>query len=465
MSGLFSGLELGKRALTTHQLWLNTIGHNIANVNTPGYSRQRVITATSDPYEHAVGPVGTGIKAVNISHIRDLFLNQQYRQENELLGRWNTMDKTLTQIEAIFAEPSDDSLGGMINDFWDSWSDLANNPENSGRRNSLKEKTNVLTTGFHRIYSQLVDLKNNVDDEVALTIKNVNSLADEIALLNLQISRFELGDKNANDLRDKRDLLVDELSEYVNVNVIEKDNGLATVYIGSLAIVEGTSSFNLDTYKSGAGTATTNQIVWKGTTKSIKILDGKIKGALELRDNIIPEYLQALDDMAEALVTNVNALHQTGYGLNGTTTGLDFFNSTRISAADISLSGEIDNNINNIAASQSGEVGDNTNALAISDLRSSLMLSRNTSTISEFYQSLIGKIGVDTSKARNLKENYELLVGQLENSRQSVQGVSLDEEMAQMIKYQHAFDAAARIITTMDQALETVISGMGVVGR
>lgn len=465
MAGLFSGLEIGKRALSTHQLWLNTIGHNIANVNTPGYTRQRVAITSSDPFEHRLGPVGTGVRAVNINHIRDLFLGQQYRQDNKQLGRWNAMDKTLAQIEALFAEPSNESLGGLINEFWDSWSDLANNPENSGGRNSLKEKTNLLTTAFHRIYNRLNDLKNNVDEEISLTIEEVNIRTDEIASLNAKISRIESGGENANDLRDKRDLLIDELSEYVDVNMREMDNGQATVYIGSLAIVDGASAYRLDSYKTGAGASSISQIVWEGTTKSIKVLNGQFKGSIDLRDKVIPEYLKALDDMASAFVTSVNALHRTGYGLDGTTTGIDFFNSTRISAGDISLSGDIANDINNIAASLSGEVGDNRNALAISDLRNSMLMSRGTSTISGFYQSLIGKIGVDTSKAQNLKEDFELLVAQTDNSRQSVQGVSLDEEMAQMIKYQHAFDAAARIITTMDQAMEVVISGMGVVGR
>ena len=298
-----------------------------------------------------------------------------------------------------------------------------------------------------------------------MSIEDVNTRADEIASLNAQISRTESGGENANDLRDKRDLLIDELSQYVDVNTIEMENGQATVFIGSLAIVDGTSSYRLGTHKAGAGATAVNEIVWEGTKRSIKVLNGQLKGAVDLRDSVIPEYLQALDDMAEALVTNVNALHQTGYNLDGTTTGIDFFNPTHISAANISLSGDIANDVNNIAVSLSGEVGDNRNALAISDLRNSLLMSRGTMTISGFYQSLVGKIGMDTGKSQNLKEDYELLVTQTENSRQSVQGVSLDEEMAQMIKYQHAFDAAARVITTMDEALDVVINGMGLVGR
>lgn len=464
MAGLFGGLEIGKRALATHQLWLNTIGHNIANVNTPGYTRQRVRIVPTHPFDHPVGSVGTGVTAVNVSHIRDLFLSQQFRQESKSLGRWTAAEKTLTQIEALFGEPNENSLSGLMNDFWNSWMDLEKNPNNSGARHALKGQTNLLTTGFRRIYRQLKELRTAVDNDIAVTLEKVNVMAEEIASLNIQISRCELGGANANDLRDKRDLLIDQLSEFANVNVAEGDTGMATVHIGSLAIVDGTSSFRIGTYKLNAGATMINDIVWEGTNKSIKILDGQLKGLLDTRDEVIPRYLQALDDMAEALITNVNALHRTGYGLDGST-GRDFFDSTSTSAADIRLSKEIEDNVDRIAASKSGEEGDNTNAQAIADLRDSRLMQRGTITISEFYQALMGEIGVETGKAQNLKESFELLVAQLENARQSVQGVSLDEEMIQMIKFQHAFDAAARVITAMDEALDTVINRMGAVGR
>ena len=183
-----------------------------------------------------------------------------------------------------------------------------------------------------------------------------------------------------------------------------------------------------------------------------------------MRDTIIPKYLDDLNILAETLVAEVNAVHQLGYDLNNTT-GLNFFDENFLSAGNLRLSQDVLNNVTRIAASQSGAVGDNSNAQAIADLRKSLFMTRGTATMEEFYNTIVGQIGIDTNKAVQLKENYTLLVGQLENARQSVQGVSLDEEMAQMIKYQHAFDAAARVITTVDQALEMVILNMGIVGR
>ena len=464
MAGLFDGLELGKRALNTHQLWLNTIGHNIANVNTPGYTRQRVNISTTPPQELPQGMVGTGVSADNIRHVRDLFLNRQYRNENKSLGQWTGQEKILSQIEALFTEPNAESLGDLLDKFWAGWSDLANNPESVGARTALKEQTNLLTSGFHRIYSNLQDLRKSVDVEIVLTVDNVNSLASEIASINQQIARTELGGQKANDLRDRRDYLIDQLSEFVDVNVAEQKNNTATVYIGSLAIVDGTTSFRIDTRKVGAGEVTSSEIVWEGTTRTIKNLNGQLKALVDARDQIVPQYLSKLDAMAQALITNVNTQHQKGIGLDGSI-GLNFFDPRNFGAATISLNDTIANNVIKIAASQGGEVGDNVNALAIADLKNASVLMRNTASLSEFYNSLIGEIGVNTGKAKNLKENYELLVGQLDNARQSVQGVSLDEEMAQMIKYQHAFDAAARVITTMDQALETVIKGMGIVGR
>ena len=464
MAGLFDGLELGKRALSTHQLWLNTIGHNIANANTPGYTRQRVTTTTTVPYDTRFGPVGTGVTATDIYQVRDLFLNQQYRQESQALGQWTSMEKTMTQIEALFSEPNDNSLSDQMDLFWNAWSDLAGNPESLAARSALKEQTNLMTSSFHRLYNQLSELKESVDNDIELSVQQVNQLSSELASLNMKIARSELGGENANDLRDKRNYLIDQLAELVNVNVAEQENGTATVYIGSLAIVDGSESFNIGTYKAGAGATSISEIVWEGSSKEVKILGGQIKGLLDTRDNAVPEYMKALDDMAATLIQNVNNLHQTGYGLDGDT-GLNFFDSNYTSAGNIKLADDIDNDVSRIAVSLSGEVGDNRNALAIAELRNERLMSRGSATISEFYSGLMGQVGIETSTATSSRENYELLVGQIESSRQSVQGVSLDEEMTQMIKYQQAYDAAARVITVMDEALETVINGMGLVGR
>ncbi len=465
MSGLFNGLEIGKRALATSQLWLNTIGHNIANVNTPGYTRQRVNITSTYPLRHKVGPVGTGVTAVNIEHMRDLFLNNQFRNENTSLGNWSAISKTVSQIENLFNEPNDNSLGDLINTFWDTWGEFASSTDPDTVRDTLRTNTNNLTSAFHRIYNEIVDLKKSVNADIELSIAQINTYTTEIASLNRQISHTELGIEKANDLRDQRDLLIDKLSQYVNVNVVEQNNGTATVLIGALTIVEGNHSFNLDTIKSRSGSVAINEIVWEGSKSPIKITDGELKGLLDTRDEIIPDYLASLDEIAQTIVTNVNELHRTGYNPAGDT-GINFFDPEGLSAENISLSDDIQNNSFNIAAAIDIDApGDNRNALAIADLKHARLMKKDTITIAGYYQSFVGAMGVEVSQANNLQNSYKLLVEQLENSRQSVQGVSLDEEMAQMIKYQHAYDAAARVITSMDQALSTVIKDMGIVGR
>ena len=324
MAGLFDGLEMGKRALATHQLSLNTVGHNISNVNTPGFTRQRVNITTTYPQEHPAGHVGTGVQAMDIIQIRDLFLNRQFRENSKALGQWTSMEKTLTQVESIFTEPNDNSLSDLLDQFWTSWSDLANNPESMAARAALVEHTNLLTSGFNRLYRQLSDLQKSVDNDVVMTVQKVNDMSEEIASLNQQIARAELGGQKANDLRDKRDLLIDELSQYVDINSVEQKNNTATVYIGSLAIVDGVTAFRIGTKKTVSGDTTTSAIVWEGTTKEIKNLNGELLGLVQTRDEVLPGYMSKLDEMAQALISSVNALHQTGFGLDGST-GLNFF--------------------------------------------------------------------------------------------------------------------------------------------
>jgi len=464
MSGLFSGLELGKRALATHQLWLNTIGHNISNVNTPGYTRQRVSITTTYPQEHSAGMVGTGVTATDIRNIRDLFLNQQYRDESKSLGQWTSKEKMLTRIESIFTEPSTDSLGNLMEQFWTSWSELGNNPESIAARTALKEQANLLADGFHHRYEQLVELQDSIDIDVRLIVDKVNNYTDEIAALNKQISRMEFGEYSANDLRDRRDLLIDQLSQYIDVNTSEQINGATLVYVGAMMIVDDSDAIHIATRDRAGNGTVISDIVWEGTATAIKSLNGELKGLVETRDQSIPKYLNNLDELAKTLITQVNNIHQAGYDLNNTT-GINFFDGSFLSAGNIRLSQDITNDVTKIAASVSGAVGDNSNAVAIADLRKSLFMTRGTATMEEYYNTMVGQIGIETNTATQMKENHTLMVEQLENSRQSVQGVSLDEEMAQMIKYQHAFDAAARVITTFDEALNTVVNKMGIVGR
>ncbi len=464
MPGLFQGLELGKRALLTHQTYLQTIGHNIANVNTPGYSRQRVSISSTFPEHNAIGTIGTGVAVTDIRQVRDLFLGEQFRKENKSLGQWSYKHKIMSQIEAVFGEPNSNTLSDLLNDFWDGWDDLSTNPSSTSPRVALIENANLLTNRFHEVAAQLNTLRDAIDGNLVAMTSNINSLTADVARLNGQIKKQELGGGRANDLRDVRDQLIDELSEYIDVNTIEQKDGQVRVFIGAMEIVNGVDQVNINTRVFNDNGTITHQLVWENSNMVVGNTNGQFKGLLDARDDIVPRYLEQLDILAQELIQQVNSLHSTGYGLDGST-GVDFFDSACTGAASISLNTALAQNPDRIAASASGEEGDNTIALAIQDLRNQRVMENNTTTMSDYYNSVIGKLGVEAHGAQSLSENYELLVHQVLSARESVQGVSLDEEMTNLVKFQHAYDAAARVITTMDEALDMVILRMGVTGR
>ena len=467
--GLFQSLETGKRALLAHQMSLTTIGQNIANVDTPGYTRQRARLASTDPLNTSLGAIGTGVNVVDVRHTRDLFLSAQLRQEAKSLGQWSYREKILGQVETMFNEPSDEALRGHLDDFWNSWSQLANAPDSRTSRNDVLAKANILVNDFHQLSGQLNTLKASINDDLAVRVKEVNQYGAEIADLNRQITRVELDGSHANDLRDRRDLLIDRLSPLVDVNVTEDKTG-ARVYIGAVVIVDGANYYPIATDRKFVNGAFKSDVVLAGSKSPVKNANGELFGLLEARDKVIPTYLDRLDTLARTIAERVNSVHVTGYGLRPggggpAPTGTNFFMTSSVSAASIAIDGGVQNDPSLIAASQTGEPGDAAIALTISGLRSARVMSGGSLTFGESYASLVGDVGVDTRQASNYKDTSSLVSHQLENARQSVQGVSLDEEMTNLIRSQHAYDAAARIITTIDQAFTTVISGMGVVGR
>jgi flagellar hook-associated protein 1 FlgK len=466
MPGLFQGLEIGKRALLSHQVYLQTIGHNIANVNTPGFTRQRVRISASYPESLTYGQVGTGIRVDDVRHVRDMFLRQQYREANKSFGQWSYKEKTLAQIESLFNEPQDNALNEQLNDFWDAWSELSLSPESSPPRKMVLEQARTLINGFHQLSGQLTKLREATDRDLTGMVERINGLTSEIANLNQQIKSQELGGTRANDLRDERDRLTDELSLIIDVRTREKANGASIVYMGAMVLVDGSDSFDLGTRLVQEGDLITHDLVWKGTEVRLTNINGELAGLLQTRDEIIPQYLDQLNRLARSLVQEINRIHRSGYGYQNNLTDVNFFDPTYTDAATIRLNPEIEFDLNKIAASSAPDApGDNSIALQLAGLRDRPLLSDNTATLNDFYNGLIGGLGIESQEAKSFTDNYELLSHQADNARQAVEGVSLDEEMANMVKFQHAYDAAARVITTMDQALDVVITQMGIVGR
>jgi len=462
---LFGGLEAGKRALLSHQYELTTIGHNISNADTRGYTRQRVMLETTPAYISTDGKYGTGVRIATVQQTRDMFLSMQYREENGSRGFWDSMERTMSQVENVLLEPTDNALNDMIGNFFNAWQQLTTAADSQTARSTLREQAQLLINGFRQNAQRLDSIIGNLDEDVSARVTEINEIASTVAQINRQIAFSELDGNTANDLRDLRDRLIDDLSGLVDVRVLEQPTGAVRVFIGAMEFV-GTDHYRpLETKVDSTATRVNHTVIWQGSQIELKNFGGELQALIEARDEVLPEFISRLDNLAASLVREVNAIHRTGYGANNQT-GINFFNPQGLTAATIDLSQDIKNDVSAIAASSAANSpGNNITALAIAELKSALTLENNSSTFNEYYASLVGLVGVRARQATDSKENFNLVVDQLEFARQSVQGVSLDEEMANIIRAQHAYDAAAKVITTIDQAIGTIINELGVGGR
>ena len=460
MPDIYGILNVARGALLTQQRAIDVTGHNIANVNTPGYSRQRVNMQTNTPIPFSPGQMGTGVNAVEIQRIYDRFLGVQISNENQNLGRWDAQKGSIEKVEMILDETSGYGLSQAMSEFWNAWQDLANNPSGHTERTLLKTKSEILANTFNKTYSDLQQIQKDTDDSIKGTIQEINLITDQIADLNQQISEIEVTGQNANDLRDSRDLLLNELSSMIDITTSEGDNGKVTVLVsGGRPLVQGNSSWDLSTETNVSGL---QDIVWldgSGNSANItnSISGGKLKGWIEARDASIPGYLSSLDDLAATIISEVNTLHQGGFDLNSNSEE-PFFTGT--SASHIAVNPSIVNNVNLIATSGTagGVPGDNSTAIAIANLQYAHTMSSGTATFDDYYNSVVSDVGNDVQTASTNFDHQTSMVNHLNNYRESISGVSLDEEMINLIKFQHAYDAAAKLITTVDELLNTVIN-------
>lgn len=638
--GNFFGLEIGKRSIMTHQTLLSITGHNVANANTPGYTRQMAEVVTTPPF-HApvlfhstkIGQLGTGVQITAINRLRDAFVDAQIRHENKSAGYWESLQNTLDKVEVILNEPSKDGLRGVMDKFWESWQTLSLNPESEAARSVTAQRGMALAEAFNHTYRQLKELREDVNMQVQIKVDEINSLGKQIADLNRQIMAIVAEGKQPNDLMDKRDLLLDQLSKIANIAVHNRENGLISVDVGDGTLVEGIYNFNLTTRQDEQGM---HLVTWEETGLRLRVNGGEIRGLLDARGQtsletgvspykeLIPTMLEDLNQLARTIILRTNDLHRGGYTLNNKANdpstpyseitypdGINFFTMPAVGetvdnwAKFMSVNPLIEADPKNIAAASHvtwGEdgsklnFGDGANALKIARLKHDLnrneyqfdltdltinfpnetmagyltiqytdpndplvtlstvieitapgpgdnafkdltdlaqaiqkQLDSNTDlktdqvpvyvrcdgrgltfyspsasfvgvadgdvtdpahpllftvtatfqagpaapetglledmTGDDFWRSLCADVGVQSQEAQRMLNNEEILLNQLENKRQSLSGVSLDEEMTNMIKFQHAYNAGARFITTIDEQIDVIINRMGLVGR
>jgi flagellar hook-associated protein 1 FlgK len=360
-------------------------------------------------------------------------------------------------LELIFNEPSNTGLSNALTTFWKDLQELAKKPEDMSARSVVKEQGVVLAKSFRHVYGQITQLQHDLNQQLDIKVDEINSTAHQIADLNDQIGKISaLGDQ-PNDLLDQRELLVQKLSTLTNIEISSDTVNQYNITISGRSLVSGTQVTELYT-EANPDHQGLSDVKWTDNHENVQFRNGSVLGVLEVRDDEITSYQNNLNDLASAMINEINKIHQVGYGLNGGT-GIAFF--TGDSAENIDVSQDVQLDIRNIAASLSAQPGDGENATAMASLFQKQILNAGTATFANYYSSMIARLGVDGQKAQTMSSNQELLVSHLQEKQDSVAGVSLDEEMANMIKFQNAYNAAARLMTTMNDLLDNLINRMG----
>lgn len=467
MRSAFSGLDIAYRALQAQQQAIDVVNHNIANANTPGYSRQTAILATTPPYtiptisrNTSAGQMGTGVAVIDVQRTRYSLFDYQIRGESQTLGKWEKTRDALSQVEVIFNEPSGSGLNSLLSKFWQAWQDLTNAPQDAGARSALAEQADSLAVAFNRNYIQLTNIQQDLDSQIRVGADQINDFADRIASLNVQIAQVELVGQRANDLRDQRDLLLDQLSSLVKVSYSETPEGAVNVFLGSRVLVTRGTTERVTTTTDANGFAS---IIWQDDGSAASVTDGQLYGLQQARDLEIPQFVNDLQSLSGQLITQVNTLHRTGFGLDNST-GLDFFNGS--GANDMAVNPVLKTNPERIAtAAAADSPGDNSVGLAIAGLQRALTMNGGTSDFGKFFAAMVSRLGVGSQRAEMMASNQKLLVDHLTRQRDSLSGVSLDQETTLLIEHQRAYEAAARVINTVDELLDKLINGTGLVGR
>lgn len=514
MRSTFMGLETSRSGLFTQQSALYTTGHNISNTNTLGYSRQRVNMQATPGFPTAglntpyfPGHMGTGVEAHSVQRIRDEFVDRQFRQETNKLGYWQSTTKSISQMEDIMSEPSEFGINQAFTEFWKSMEDVIADPKDTAARQVMISKGQSLAESFNYMDTQLKLIQGNIGNEINVVTGEANSLLKQIADLNRQIQSIEPNGYMPNDLYDARDILLDRLNEIIPVSIsYEKSGGNAlAIAEGSMTVIfrptngsaaielvkgkDYTTLQTLDTADQAIngevdepntngyfGFKEISVVGIDGTTSPINYNQlepskGKLLSLIDAYGHsngkgIYPEMLTQLDLLANEFATVFNTQHKLGADLNGDM-GEDFFvinntTSTAITARNISVGIKEPKKL--AVSDTPGEESNNKNMLTLSALQSAVQGNLQGGTFQTFYKSLIGDLGVKGQQAKTLEFNTTTIHLQIENNRAAHNSVSLDEEMTNMITFQQAYNANARMITLIDETLDKIINGMGRVG-
>ncbi|HEY1790731.1 MAG TPA: flagellar hook-associated protein FlgK [Verrucomicrobiae bacterium] len=461
MLGLLGTLNLAGQSMETQMTGVSVAGQNLANVNTAGYTRQTVDIETSPDIMTGIGPQGTGAEAVSIQQAVDSLLNGQIQGQQSVNGYWNAQQSGLQSVQDDLNEflssntSSSSSSGGatssglssLLSNVFNDFQSVATSPTSIGARQTLISDAQSLATAFNQINSGLEQESTTLNTSLSDNVDSANPLLSGIASLNQQISAAQFGGGNANDLLDERQQDLNNLAQLTDITTTNGANGAVNVSIGGQTLVSGNQvSETLQTYDPGNG----NLLVQTSGGVPLTLTGGSMQGTIDARDGTLASLQSSINTLASSLITEVNSVYTTGYGLNGTT-GANFFYGS--DAASISVNTGLANDPSSFQAAASASTNDNTVALELANLADAPQSSLQNETFGDSFDQTVGTFGDSLQTANDQVGNQTAVTSMLTNQQSSISGVSLDQEMTNLLSFQQAYEASAELVTTVNQML------------
>ncbi|MDL2275290.1 flagellar hook-associated protein FlgK [Desulfosarcina sp. OttesenSCG-928-G10] len=461
MASINGILNTARTGLIAQQRAIDVTAVNIANANTDGYTRQRVSFQTGASVYSSGITFGTGVQINrNVERVYDEFLDARITAARADAGYWDSQLETLKKTEMIFGETTGYGLNSAMTDFWNAWQELSNNPSGYVERAMLLGESQRLAETFNNLSSGLKQIQKDSDTNIVHTVADINAITAEIADLNEKIVGIEVSGQSANTFRDQRDRRLQELSGLIGISSFEAANGSITVSLpnGGYSLVEGFNSWALQTERNP--TTEYHDVQWvsrngTATTVTDLISNGQLKGWIDARDTTIQGYADDLDAMAVAIRDAVNNRHRTGTDLDSGS-GNVFFSGTDASTLAVAI-----DDVRKIAAAGPGEAvpGGSQNAINIANLQNArLSIGTNTVTANDFYNALVNRVANDVLGAENSRSYQSGIALQLSSYREEISGVSMDDEMIDLVQFQNAYNASAKMVTVVDEMLQTLIN-------
>lgn len=473
-SSISSILSVASSALTAQRSAMEVTSHNIANASTEGFSRQRPVLEPGTPLRTPQANLGTGVRLENVDRVRDSLVDVTVRRESSAESEFQQRADFLGRVESLLGEPSDAGLGATMDRFFNAFSDLANDPTSSSARTVVRERGRQLAETFNRFDQGLETVRDDARKRLDARVSRLNRLADRVAGLNRDIVAAESGGNTAGDLRDQRDLALDEIAKIVDVQVREDPTGSVKLYAGGTAFVDGATTRKLEVADPSVSPTSQLEVGFDKESGFQPIDDpgGAAGGLLRVYRSEVPDVRRKLDALAFNLAEEVNAVHSQGVNPDGDK--VDFFQVDQTApnpddaAATISLSDPVAADASAVAAGTGQDIdsdgdqeyapGANDVALDIAALRNTDVAGLGDQTFSGHFGDTVAELGLQVAAAEDGAEARGALRQRAESQRARVSGVSTDEEMLQLIRHQQAFQAAARVVTTADQMMQSLLA-------